>query len=279
MKKEEIGIGILSVGIVIFFVVMFGAFMGFDKVDANHLGVKVKFGEVIGHMEAGLQWTGLFVDVVQYDLRLRKEVIDLTGANSAVDKTGQSVFATINVNYKVIPKSDTVIGLFKEVGPDGVIADRLNIQAIIREGFKQATVKYDALEILEKRQKVKKEAKEFIEANFPSKYFKIEDIVITNIDFSENFKSAIEAKKTAEQEALKEQNQLEVVKFQQQQEIEKYKAEAEKLRLQKSQVTDLLNQQKWIEKWDGRLPQYMISSDSTANTLLNLPIVKSGEGG
>lgn len=275
MRAEVIGV----LAIMVFVVALFVGLSGFDKVEANHLGVKVRLGEVIGHMDAGMQWTGMFVQVHQYDLRLRKEVIDLTGGNSAVDKTGQAVFATINVNYRVKPKPDTIIKLYTNVGKDNVIADRLNLEAIIREGFKQATVKYDALEILEKRQKVKQEAKEFIRSNFPSEYFEIVDIVITNIDFSEQFKQAIEDKKTAEQTALKEKNQLEVVKFQQQQEIEKYKAEAEKLRLQKTQVTALLNQQKWIEKWDGRLPEYMITSGDTQGMLLNLPVGKVTQGG
>lgn len=260
---------------VIFLTAILIAVLGFDKVEANHLGVKVRLGEVIGHMDAGMEWTGFFVSVHQYDLRLRKAVIELQGGNSAVDKTGQAVFATVNVNYKVIPNKDTVINLFKRVGSDNVIADRLNIEAIIREGFKQATVKYDALEILEKRQQVKLEARQFIIENFPSDYFEISDIVITNIDFSAQFKQAIEDKKTAEQNALKEQNQLEVVKFQQQQEIEVYKAEAERLRLQKTQVTALLNQQKWIEKWNGQLPTYVIASEGTSNMLLNLPTAGS----
>lgn len=275
MKKGQgSGIAIFGVTFVALLVVgIFIALLGFDQVEANHLGVKVKFGQIQGAMEPGLQWTGLFTDVHQYDLRVRKATIDLVGENSAVDKTGQAVFATINVNYRLKPDTETVINLYKKVGPDNVISDRLNIEPIIREGFKQATVKYDALEILEKRQQVKEEAKEFIRKNFPSDYFEISDIVVTNIDFSPQFKQAIEDKKTAEQTALKEQNQLEVVKFQQQQEIEKYKAEAEKLRLQKSEITPLLVQQQWVARWDGKLPQYLISNGDTQATLLNLPVI------
>ena len=92
---------------------------------------------------------------------------------------------------------ETVEKLYSNVGTEKVIADRLNIDAIVSEGFKQATVKYDALEILDKRQEVKELAKENIRSNFPAEYFEIQDIIITNIDFSENFKLAIEEKKTA----------------------------------------------------------------------------------
>ena len=271
-KKGQSMAGFGVVFVILLFIGVVISFLGFDQVEANHLGVKVKFGQVIGPMEAGLQWTGLFTAVHQYDLRIRKAQIDLSGENSAVDKTGQAVFSTINVNYRLKPDKETVLNLFKKVGPDNVIADRLNIDAIIREGFNQATVKYDALEILDKRQQVKEEAKEFIQNNFPKDYFEITDIVVTNIDFSPQFKQAIEDKKTAEQTALMEENQLEVVKFQQQQEIEKYKAEAEKLRLQKNELNELLIQQQWISRWDGKLPTYMISSGETQTQLLNLPV-------
>jgi len=269
-KKAQGGPAIAIAAIAIFFIVFLVLMLGFDTVDANHLGVQVKLGQIKGIQEAGMQWTGLFTHVYEYDMRTRKNVIDMSGANSAVDKTGQAVYATININYKIKPDKNTITKLYSEVGTNDVIADRLNIDAIVAEGFKQATVKYDALEILDKRQEVKELAKENIRTNFPKDFFEIQDIVITNIDFSENFKNAIESKKTAEQDALKEQNQLEVVKFQQQQEIEKYKAEAEKMRLQKAEVSALLNEQKMIEKWDGKLPQYLIITPDSQGMFLQL---------
>lgn len=273
-QEAIIGLGILGVAIVV------GAFivllLGFDTVDASHEGVMIQFGKILGTMDPGMQWTGVFTHVEQYDLRTRKAVIELAGANSAVDKTGQAVYATIAVNYRVKPQKETVTNLYSKIGTDSVIADRLNLDAIIIEGFKQATVKYDALEILDKRQEVKQAAVNNIRANFPSEYFEIQDIVISNIDFSEGFKNAIDQKKIAEQNALKEQNQVDVVKFQQQQEIEKYKAEAEKLRLQKSQITALLIQQQWVSKWDGHLPSYMMTTPENANALLQIPVPSSG---
>lgn len=277
-NKKGQAITIVLILLIIFSTLGFVAIrLGVDMVDANHLGVKVRLGKLIGVMKPGLEWTGLFTQVYQYDLRIRKQAVDLAGGNSAVDKTGQAIFATIHVNYRLKPLDTTVTKLYTNVGDDNIIADRLNIEAIIREGFKQATVKYDALEILDKRQEVKELAKENIHNNFPKDYFEIVDIVITNIDFSEIFKKAIEEKKTAEQLALKEENQLEVVKFQQQQEIEKYKAEAEKLRLQKQEVSSLLNQRQWIDKWDGKLPSMMMTSQENINMLMQLPTMNKEE--
>lgn len=275
-KNEQEG---LAIGGVIFVILLIGggiiALAGFDVVEPNHLGVMVRLGQMKGVMDSGMQWTGLFTSVHQYDMRIRQATVSMEGADSATDKDGQAVYGKIAVNYRLKGNKEVVESLYRNVGTDEVIAQRLNIDPIIREGFKQATVGYEAIEILENRQQVKENAKENIKKNFPSEYFEIVDIVVENIDFSDEFKNAIEQKKVATQNKLKEQEQVEVVKFQQQQEIEKYKAEAEKLRLQKQEVTALLNEQKMIEKWDGKLPTYLIITEESQGMFLQLA---KGEG-
>lgn len=259
------------IAIVVVIVALIVAAAGFDTVDANHLGVKVKLGRIIGTMEPGLEWTGLMTQVYQYDLRIRKAKVNMMDdASSATDKDGQAVYGSVSVNYRLKKSKDVVQNLYSGVGPDNVLADRLNLVPIIKEGFKQSTVKYEAIEILQNRQKVKEQAQENIKRNFPSDYFEIVDIVVEDIDFSPEFKKAIEEKKTATQQKLKEQEQVQVVMYQQQQEIEKYKAEAEKMRLQRQEVTALLNEQKMIEKWNGELPQYLIITPDSQGMLLNL---------
>lgn len=251
--------------------------VGVDTVPASHYGVMEQFGKIKGVQEPGIKWTGPFTSVEKYDLRTTKVIVDLQGENCAVDKTGQSVYATVNVNYRIKKSTEIVRALYEEVGKSDVVADKMNLNAIIAEGFKQATVRYDALEILDKRQEVKELAKDNIRSNFPTDYFEIQNIVITNIDFSTQFKQAIEDKKTAEQEAIKEENLLEVVRYQQEQKILEYEAEALRMRIQSQEVTALLNQQKWIEKWDGSLPDYMIMGENTGDFILQIPIIPEKE--
>jgi regulator of protease activity HflC (stomatin/prohibitin superfamily) len=65
----------------------------------------------------------------------------------------------------------------------------------------------------------------------------INQVDILDFSFSKTFNEAIEAKVTAEQEALKAKANLERVKFEAQQEIEKAKAEAEKIKIQAEAIT------------------------------------------
>lgn len=270
-EKKANGYAWGIVAIVVFLAAFVLFSLGFDTVDANHLGVKIRFGKILGTMEPSIQWTGLFTHVEQYDMRIRKAKVNMMdAASSATDKDGQAVYGAVSVNYRLKPQKDVVQHLYSQVGSDNVLEDRLNLIPIIKEGFKQATVKWEAIEILQNRQTVKEQAQENIKKNFPTEYFEIVDIVVEDIDFSSDFKKAIEDKKTATQQKLKEQEQVEVVKFQQQQEIEKYKAEAEKLRLQKQEVTALLNEQKMIDKWNGQLPQYLIITPDSQGMFLQL---------
>jgi prohibitin 2 len=264
----------LSVGLIIFIVVFIGVlivfFLGYDTVQPSHMGVMVRFGNILGTMDPGMKWTGLFTDVFSYDLRTRKAEIALEGDNYSPSKDGQKIFAVINVNYRVKRDKATVSDLYANIGPDDIISDRLNIPAIITEGFKQATVGYTAMEILEKRQEVKEKAVENIKKNFPEHYFEIENIIVTNIAFSPAFADEIEKKQIALQTALKEQNNLETVKFQQQQVIEQAKAESERIRLQSAALTQLTINQKLLDTWDGHLPSTLIITPESNGLFLQL---------
>jgi regulator of protease activity HflC (stomatin/prohibitin superfamily) len=85
---------------------------------------------------------------------------------------------------------------------------------------------------------------------------------IVSFSFSKIFTDAIEAKQTAEQNALKAERDLDRIKVEAQQTIEAATAEAEALRLQKMNISpDLIELRKIeanlkaIEKWNGILPQ------------------------
>jgi regulator of protease activity HflC (stomatin/prohibitin superfamily) len=205
---------------IVFLIAMLTLFLGFDKVEATNAGVMVQMGTVKGYMGPGFNWTGILTDVYQYDMRTRKMVLKLQGTDgSASDNTGQAIYANININYKIKKDSESVIALYKYVGLDNEIVDKLNIEARVREAFKQSAVKFEAMETLPKRDELKEMAKNNIAKNFPAQYFEIEDIMITDIDFSPDFRKQLELKKLAIQEGLTEENKIKVVQNQQAQEV------------------------------------------------------------
>ncbi len=94
----------------------------------------------------------------------------------------------------------------------------------------------------------------------------LEQVNITNFQFSESFSAAIEAKVTAVQNAEAQKNKLEQVKYEAQQKIETAKAEAETIRISAQAInsqggTDYVNL-KAIEKWNGVLPTQFVPGSS-----------------
>ena len=77
--------------------------------------------------------------------------------------------------------------------------------------------------------------------------------------FSKVFNDAIEAKVTAEQNALAAKNKLEQVKFEAQQMVEAANGKAKAIQVEASAIANnpLVLQLRALEKWNGILPQYL----------------------
>jgi len=126
---------------------------------------------------------------------------------------------------------------------------------------KAITARYNAVELITQREKVRDEIKGLLKSRLLNYNIVVDDFSIVNFKFSKQFEQAIEAKQTAEQFALKAQRDLERIKIEADQKMASAKAEAESLRLQKENVTPQLLKLrqieasiKAIEKWDGKLP-------------------------
>ena len=96
-------------------------------------------------------------------------------------------------------------------------------------------------------------------------------MVIKDIDFSDAFEAAVEAKMEAEQNALRAENEKqeaitraeqakEVARIQAEAAVEAAKGEAEALAITRdalANMPDAYIQSLYLEKWDGKLPQFI----------------------
>lgn len=170
---------------------------------------------------------------------------------AAASKDLQIVSTSVALNYHI--DKDKVNTLFKNIGPD---YEHRIIDPSIQEVVKAITAKHIAEELITKRENVKEEIKMALKERLARSFLILDDLSITNFDFSPEFNHAIEQKVTAEQNALKEQNNLKVVEYQAQQKIAQSKGEAEAIRIVNE---ELLKSPKYIDyltiqKWDGKMP-------------------------
>jgi regulator of protease activity HflC (stomatin/prohibitin superfamily) len=242
---------LITGGVIVFLgiVILFTTGFPITIVQAGHRGVPHRFGKVFDHtIDEGIHWVGFFTRVTHFEVRTKKIEVEADSAS----KDLQSVQTTIALNYHV--DRDNAHKLYQEIGV--MYNDRI-LQPAIQESVKSATAQYTAEEMITKRPEVKALIQHELEARMANRYIVVDEFSIVDFSFSKEFDEAIEMKQTAEQQALKAERDLDRIKLEAQQAIETAKAEAESLRLQKQQITPDLIQLRWIEKWDGELPQYM----------------------
>ena len=193
------------------------------QVDAGHVGVVRTFGDITDQTGAGLVITWPFQTLEEASVRVeRYDVSDI----NAFSKETQDVFINATVNYQVSPRA--IQNLYREVGPNYI--DTLLRPRMINF-FKETTVTYNTVDIAPNREKIRQTVKERLTRDLEPFSIDIVDLLIENVDFRQEFKSAIEAKQVATQEALRQQQLIEAKKAEAQQKIETARGEAESIRI------------------------------------------------
>jgi prohibitin 2 len=225
----------------------------FYSIPAGSRGVLVTFGQVdMQAKEPGLHVKAPFIQEVKItSVQTRKYQSDAAAAS----KDLQVVSATIAINYHLVPELVPVI--YQNLG--GSYETNI-IQPLEQESVKAITAQFTAEELITRREEVREKIRDLLKEKLGPRYIQVEDISITNFDFSPSFNQAIEAKVTAEQNALASKNKLEQIKYEAQQRIEQARGEAEAIKIQADAIrvqggADYVRLQA-INKWNGALPTY-----------------------
>jgi prohibitin 2 len=210
--------GAVSIIAVIVIIVSFIA-GAFTTIPAGHRGVVIRFGAVTGSiLEEGLQTKLPFLDsVVKMSVQTQKYEADAASAS----KDLQDVSTTIALNWKLDPGQAAEV--YRTLGLDFI--DRIAAPAI-QETIKQVTAKYNAEDLILKREEVKAAITENLSTRLLERGIITEAVSITEFQFSSTFTAAIEAKVAAEQAVFEARNKLERIKVEAQQREEQEIGEA-----------------------------------------------------
>lgn len=198
--------------------------------------------------------TPIITKAVKYNIQTQK----LEAVADASSKDLQTVSASIVVNYKY--QESSVVTLYKNVGKEEKVAEKI-IQPAVQEVFKSVVAKYSAEQLITDRSKVSQDIETALNDRLKTYWIQIQAFNIVNFDFSKSFNDAIEAKVTAEQNALAEKNKLEKVKYESEQKVVAAEAQAKAIEIQAKAIQTQWWAEyvklKWIEKWNGQLPATM----------------------
>ena len=244
----------IVIGVIIALVAIILISNSFTTVRAGHSGVIVTFGEVSERvLSEGLHFKIPFAqNIVLVDNRVQKA----EAVCSAASKDLQTVSSTVAVNYKVLNSYSASV--YKNIGLD---YESIIITPAIQECVKAVTAKFTAEELITNRQSIGDQMMELLKNKVSAYGIEIQIFNITTFDFTAEYNAAIEAKQTAQQNALKAEQDLQRIKVEAEQKIVQAEAEAEAYKLKSQELTPEILMSKYIEKWDGKLPT-VVSGDS-----------------
>ncbi len=230
------------------------AFKPWFQVNAGERGIVLNFGAVQDEvLREGIHFRiPIMQDIIPLDVKIQKVTTDAASSSSDL----QDVDLSVALNYHIIPEEANLV--YQTIGLQ--FKERI-IDPAIQEVMKAVSARYTAEELITKRPAVSSEMQEALTTRLLDSYIAVDAFSIISFSFSQTFTDAIEAKQTAEQNALKAKRDLDRIKVEAEQTIAAATAEAEALRLQKMNISpDLIELRKIeanlkaIEKWNGILP-------------------------
>ena len=236
------------------------------QVPAGYRGVLTEFGSAKATLGEGLSFR---IPVMQGVALMSVQNQRFDAKAGAASKDLQVVDTELTVNFVLSPES--IMDTYRNLGEN--YADRV-IYPSVQEVVKASTAKFTAEEIITKRESVKADIEQGLRDKLSQYNIKLLMVSITNFDFSADFNKAIENKVTAEQNALQAQNVLKQITIEAEQKVAAARGEAEALKLVNEQLSTstLALQARWLDKWDGHLPQ-VISGD--ASSLMIMPVLNN----
>ena len=132
----------------------------------------------------------------------------------------QTVYVRASLNISVSPNA--IQELYRAVGPNYF---NVLIEPRVYQNFKDEIVKYKSVDIAPNREKIRQEVRRRLEKELSTHSITVEDLLLDNIDFRDEFEHAIEAKQIATQKALEEEQKVVVERHRAEQVLEKAKGE------------------------------------------------------
>lgn len=250
-------------------------------VPTGYTGIKTTFGKVENDtLSSGINLKLPWQNVINMDNREQRSSFAMQAFSKDIQQV--DIQGSINLN---IDKT-TAMDLYRNVGID---YPTILVGPRVQEDVKIVIAKYTAENLVENRQRASDEIFELVKSELAEKGINVISFAIENLDFTDAFESAVEAKQVATQEKQKAQTEQEKMTMEMQQKAERDRiqaqaaadvqkidadakayavkvqadAEAEANRKVAETLSDKLIQYNTIHQWDGKLPTVQSGEYST----------------
>ena len=270
--KKRIPI-VIAIGLV--FSIIIVGISCFNSVPTGHTGVVTSFGKVENYtLDAGIHFMKPWARVIKMDNRVQKKTLALACFSSDI----QEVNIEYTINYQI--DKANAMNIYKSVGTsyyDTVIAPN------VTEAVKEITALYTAENLVNCRAEMSSKVEAVLAERLIKYNVEVVNTAIEDMDFTDAFTNAVEAKQVAQQNKLKAETvaeqkvveakaaaEVKTVEAKAKAEADKIAAEAEAYQIKvkadaeaeanrkvAGSLTNTLIDYEYAQSWDGKLPTYM----------------------
>ena len=274
-------IALVITGGVLAIILFIMSLLSICKIPTGHTGVVTSFGKVENYtFDAGIHLKAPWKKVVKMDNRVQKNSIELSCFSSDI----QEVTILYTLNYQIDKANATTI--YSTIGKNYY---DVSIVPNITEAVKVVTARYTAEKLVGNRDELAIAIEEELSTRLREFNIEVVSTSIEDMDFTDAYTSAVEAKQVAQQNKLKAQTEAEqkVIEAEANAEVERVKAqgeadakriaaeaEAEANKKIAASLDENVLTNKWYEKWNGEYPQVV----SDGGVLVEIPANDSQKG-
>ncbi len=250
--------------------VFVGGCCGCAKVDTHEVGLKTKWGRIASDpLSPDLYFINpIGGGMVTYDARETRAEITAPTYTRDMQTADLQLIITYALDKAKIKEVHTTYG-----------RDWANkiINPVVIAIAKDVIGQYEADKLVNERENATVEINKLVKERLSDKPVLFGQLVIANIDFSDAFEKAIEAKQIATQEAIKAKNRTVQIEEESRQEViraeakakatlalAKADAEAMEVRGKALKANQDLIMLQFVEKWNGTAPQTLILGEKAA---------------
>lgn len=223
-----------------------------SQIEDNEIGLKKVRGQVQEQPVKGLQYYNFWTtDIITFDNQQTPIESDLTTPTHDQQRAHVTAKATVQLDPRGAAR------MYRNVGIDW--ANKI-VPQVLKSVQIASIGRQTALGMIQNQGDVEQEIRANLNTRLRARGIILSDFQITGVKFSEQYMNAVERKATAVQDAEGEKNKTVAIQERAKQAVitAEGKARAMKVEAEALSANKGLTEYRAVEKWDGRLPQYMM---------------------
>ena len=236
--------------------------VGCTQVNTTEVAFESRFGEISDKvLSSGLHfYNPITTDVIRMDLREQRFTLQTDAFTKDTQNSTQKISGTVAVSR------DKAVHIYTSLGENWMEKE---VTPVLLGSLKTVTGHFVADELIGQRGSLRDKVLTMVNEALANRGLRVTVLEIENIDFSDEYERAVEAKTKAYQHAEEAKNRTVQITEEARQKVISAKAEAEAMQIKSEALARNkgLVEYEAVLKWNGQLPTYMMGNATPFITL------------